>query len=420
MPVRAAAAEPGPVYLRFTRDAMPVLYEEGTKFEIGKAVQLRDGGDVAILANGDTVHLALTAAQTLAGQGIEARVLDMHTVKPLDAEAVRRCAEEIGRIYGYYNIEPTLMKGDTFRGRLSPETAFEDEVKDMCVTMGCYEMYNYNFTGPAALNALRIPEGDEKRLAVKLLNPFGEDQSLMRTTLMAGMLDTLARNCNRKTGCGRFFEVGNVHFDNNADLPEERKMLGIIVSGSAESFFTLKGCLEFILRRLGIEERAEFVTGGGEYFQPGQKATVLVNGEVIGEMGTIHPDVRKAFSVPQAAYAAELNMKKLFDRRVEKKTYKALPKYPLVPRDIAVVVDENVTSAEVVKVIQQSPVKVILENVELFDVYRGPGIPEGKKSMAYSYTVRAEDRTLTDEDISGAMNAIVRSLKARLNADLRA
>lgn len=113
-------------------------------------------------------------------------------------------------------------------------------------------------------------------------------------------------------------------------------------------------------------------------------------------------------------------MKKLFDRRVEKKTYKALPRYPLVPRDIAVVVDENVTSAEVVKVIQQSPVKVILENVELFDVYRGPGIPEGKKSMAYSYTVRAEDRTLTDEDISGAMNAIVRSLKARLNADLRA
>ena len=129
-------------------------------------------------------------------------------------------------------------------------------------------------------------------------------------------------------------------------------------------------------------------------------------------MGTIHPDVRKAFSVPQAAYAAELNMKKLFDRRVENKTYKALPKYPLVPRDIAVVVDENVTSAEVVK--------VILENVELFDVYRGPGIPEGKKSMAYSYTVRAENRTLTDEDISGAMNAIVRSLKARLNADLRA
>ena len=197
-------------------------------------------------------------------------------------------------------------------------------------------------------------------------------------------------------------------------------MLGIIVSGGDESFFTLKGCVEFILRRLGIEDRAEFVTGGGEYFQPGQKATVLVNGEVIGEMGTIHPDVRKAFSVPQAAYAAELNMKKLFDRRVEKKTYKALPKYPLVPRDIAVVVDENVTSAEVVKVIQQSPVKVILENVELFDVYRGPGIPEGKKSMAYSYTVRAEDRTLTDEDISGAMNAIVRSLKARLNADLRA
>ena len=182
-------------------------------------------------------------------------------------------AEEIGRIYGYYNIEPTLMRGNTFRGRLSQDTKNEDLIKDTAVAMGCYEMYNYNFTGPAVLDALRIPEGDEKRLAVRLLNPFGEDQSLMRTTLLAGMLNSLALNCSRKTGHGRFFEVGNVHIDNNADLPEERKLLGLIYSGEGEDFFTLKGSVEMMLGQFGIA--AEFVSGGGAYFQPGQKAPNL-------------------------------------------------------------------------------------------------------------------------------------------------
>ena len=329
-------------------------------------------------------------------------------------------AEEIARVYGYYNIEPTLMQGDTFRGCLSPETRHEDQVKDMCVAMGCYEMYNYNFTGPAALNALRIAEGDEKYMAVKLMNPFGEDQSLMRTTLMAGMLNTVALNCNRKTGHGRFFEVGNVHINNNPDLPEERKMLGLIFTGADESFFTLKGVIEYVLRTLGMADRAEFVPGGSEFFQPGQKALIKVDGQIIGEMGAVHPETRKAFGVPQAAYAAELSVKKLFELRENGKTYKAIPKYPTVPRDIAVVVDECVTSAQVAGAIKAAPVKVLLENVELFDVYRGTGIPEGKKSMAYSYTVRAEDRTLTDEDITDAMNTIIRTLKETLNADLRA
>lgn len=329
-------------------------------------------------------------------------------------------AEEVGRIYGYYNVEPTLMQGDTFRGCLSESTKYEDDIKDMCVAMGCYEMYNYNFTGPAALNNLRIPECDEKRLAVKLLNPFGEDQSLMRTTLYMGMFNTMSLNCNRKTGHGRFFEVGNVHFNNNDDLPEERKMLGIVFAGENENFFTLKGGIEFIMRKLGCEARTEFQVGGGEYFQPGQKALILVDGEVVGEMGTVHPEVRKAFGVPVVAYAAELNMAKLYAHKDAVKTYKPLPKYPVVPRDIAVVVDESVTSAQVVKAIYATPVSVILENVELFDVYRGTGIPEGKKSMAYSYTVRAEDRTLNDEDISGSMNAIITNLKETLDAELRA
>ena len=241
----------------------------------------------------------------------------------------------------------------------------------------------------------------------------------MRTTLVPGMLRSIALNCNRKTGQGRFFEVGNVHLDNNADLPEERRMLGFAFTGEEEDFFTLKGCLEACMDRLGLRGAFSVKPGGSPYFQPGQKAILLLNGQPIGEMGAIHPETQKAYGISQKVYVAELSFQGLTANLPGAVTYQALPKYPVVPRDIAVVVDEAVTAAQVQQVMEQAPVKVILENVALFDVYRGKGIPEGKKSMAYSYTLRAEDRTLTDEDISGAMEALVKALHARLGAELR-
>ncbi len=329
-------------------------------------------------------------------------------------------AEEVGRIYGYDNIPPTLMRGDTFRGRLSKTCANDDRLKDLCAALGCYEMYNYNFIGPGDMSSLRLPEDDERRLAVRLLNPFGEDQSLMRTTLLPGMLRSIALNGNRKTGHGRFFEVGNVHFDNNADLPEERRMLGIAFCGEDEDFYTLKGCVEAILDRLGLLDKLTVEAGGGEYFQPGQKALLLLDGQKVGAMGTIHPDTRKAYGVPQTCYAAEIDFAALFSHAAGTVTYKSLPRYPVVPRDIAVVVEEGVSAARMAKAIAAAPMRVLLENVELFDVYRGKGILPGKKSMAYSFTLRAEDRTLTDEDISSAMAALVASLKEQLGAELRA
>ena len=158
-------------------------------------------------------------------------------------------AEEVARIYGYYNIAPKLMEGSTFSGRVGEAFRDEDKLKDALAAQGLYEMYNYNFTGPAALEALRIPEGDEKRLAVKLLNPFGEDQSLMRTTLLPGMLDALARNLSRKTGHAAFFEIGNCHFDNNPDLPEERKLLGILLAGEGRTLHA-QGLIEEVCSAL--------------------------------------------------------------------------------------------------------------------------------------------------------------------------
>ncbi len=332
-------------------------------------------------------------------------------------------AEEIGRLYGYTNIGPTLMRGDTFRGRISPAFRDEDLIKDTMVALGCLELYNYNFISPAEIELLRIPEGDERRKTVKLLNPFGEDQSLMRTELAGGLIRVACLNLNRKTGFGRFFEVGNVHFD-NADLPEERKHLGVIHFGSEESFFTLKGTLEALFEKLGIDN-VRFERGGSEYLHPTQKAVIRVNGEVLGEIGAVHPSVRRDYGLNTEAFIAELDVERLCAHRIRVRKYAPLPKYPTVPRDIAIIVDEATEAQQVIDVILAAKVKVTVENVRLFDVYRparpgDKGIPEGKKSMAFSYTLRSDERTLTDEDITQAFNAILKALRFRLGAELRA
>ena len=328
-------------------------------------------------------------------------------------------AEEVARIYGYYNIKPTLMYGDTFAGKLGKDLAFEDKVKDEMAAQGCYEMYNYNFTGPAALDNLLLEADSEKRQCVKILNPFGEDQSLMRTTLIMGMLDSLKRNQSRKTGHDRFFEVGNVHFDNNDDLPEERKLLGLLFSGDGESYFTLKGAVEQLLEQFDLIPKASFAAGGSEYYQPGRKAVLSIAKEKVGELGAVHPNVLKNWGIDGRAYYAEIDMNKLFKYVGAKRTYKPISKFPKVARDIAIVVDDKITAAEVSRVIAQTRLKVVLDDIELFAVYRGTGIPEGKKSMAYSFTLRSEDHTLVDEEIQAAMGAVIRALETRLKAELR-
>lgn len=332
-------------------------------------------------------------------------------------------AEEVGRLFGYTNIAPTLMRGDTFRGRVGLSFKDEDVIKDTMAALGCLELYNYNFISPKEIEDLMIEEGDERRKTVKLLNPFGEDQSLMRTELAGGLLRAAALNLNRKTGFGRFFEVGNVHFD-NADLPEERKLLGVIHFGTDEDFFTLKGTLEALFEKLGIEG-VRFEKGGSPYFHPTQKAVILANGEKLGEIGAVHPKVQRAFGVSAPCCLAELDFKALRARITRVKKYKPLPKYPAVQRDLALILDENVESQQVIDVILGAKARVKVENARLFDVYRpktpgDKGIPEGKKSMAFTFTLRADDHTLTDEEIGQAVNAILKSLKFRLNAELRA
>lgn len=332
-------------------------------------------------------------------------------------------AEEVGRLYGYDNIEPTLMVGRTFQGRLGARFAFEDKLKDAMVSMGFLELYNYNFTSPSEYDMLLIPEGDEKRLTVRLRNPFGEDQSLMRTTLIGGMLRTVQLNCNRKTGASRFFEVGNVHFNNNDDLPEERKLIGAVCFGPEEDFFTLKGALEQLFKTMGVDD-IRFERGGGEYLHPGQRALISAGGLVIGEMGCIHPQVRRNFDLPVSAYIAELSFDKLLSKASTVKKFSPLPKFPIVPRDIAIIVDKDVEAQQVIDVIRSVKTRALIENVTCFDVFYPKlpgekGIPEGKKSMAFRFELRCEEHTLNDEEIGASVKAILKALKFRLDADLR-
>ncbi len=328
-------------------------------------------------------------------------------------------AEEIARIYGYYNIKPTLMRGDTFRGRINDLFLLDDTVKDTLVSLGLYEMYNYNFTSPSVFDSLLLPKDSELRRAVRILNPFGEDQSLMRTTLIPGMLDSLVRNANRKSGHLRFFEVGNTHVDTGAELPEERKKIGIILGGEGVDFYRLKGMIEELFRVLGVKN-ASYQKSETNYLQPGRAAEIVSeSGLLLGVFGELHPDVAESWKADGRVYVAELNFSAIAQCRAAGKRFEPLPRFPAAERDLAVVVDAGVESAELKRIIETAPAGVIVSDVRLFDTYAGIGIPSGKKSLAFSFSLRAEDHTLTDEEIKRGMDAIIEALKTS-GAPLRA
>ena len=361
-----------------------------------KMAELLSTIEVPTAASGNDLHVIIPHFRTDIESGIEA-----------DADI----AEEIGRIYGFENIPAVLMNGDTFQGGMAKAFQAEDKVKDVLVACGCLEMYNYNFTGPSALKALRFDAEDERNKAVKLLNPFGEDQSLMRTTLYMGMLDSAGRNIRRKSGYGRFMEVGNVHFDLGGELlPREEKKIGLILFGEQESFYTLKGIIETLLDRFGVKG-AKYAKSDVPCFQPGRRADVLLNGQKLGELGQVHPEVLQAWDISLPVYMAELSFEALVSLWQQTPTFQPLPRFPVVSRDLAIVVPEASESAHWIELIESAPVDVIVEKGRLFDVYRGPAVGLGKKSLAITFSLRAEDHTLTEEEIKKAFETIIRTLE---------
>jgi phenylalanyl-tRNA synthetase beta chain len=340
----------------------------------------------------------------------------------MDIEGEADIAEEIGRIHGYEHVPMTMMRGGLLRGKKSPWQKAREDMKNLLCAYGAYETYTYSFTGPAMLDALRLPEDSSLRKCVRIMNPFGEDQSLMRSSVAPSMLKVVADNQSVKTPAGRFFEMTRVFEDTGEQLPKETELLCIAAYGKDEDFFSMKGMVEGLLDGFGIEARCE----GGEltalpYYHPGRAARITLlkdSGVTLGYFGEIHPETAEKMGVSGRVYLAEIYPRTLFDYMQRDRTYVPLPKYPGIERDLAVVVDDSVKNGDLVDAIQKAGGK-LLETVLLFDVYTGEKIGAGKKSLAYSLVFRSSERTLSDEDIAGEMQSILDTLEAKYGAKLR-
>jgi len=336
-----------------------------------------------------------------------------------DIEGEADISEEVARIRGYDEIPLTLMRGDLVRGRLTPRQQAVDTLRNLLTGVGASECVTYSFTGPAAYDKLGLPADSPLRSSVAIINPFGEDNSLLRTTQAVSMLPVVALNLNRKEKELRLFEITNLHFpvQEKGVIPEEKQCVCIALYGEKEDFYTMKGVVELLCDGLDIQN-VSFTAGGEVYYHPGRKCLLNVGGKTVGQFGEIHPDVAEAFEISGRVYLAEIELDALLAGRVTEKKYRALPRFPAVERDIALVLDETIQSGDVASSIKKAGGRLI-ESVELFDVYAGSHIDAGKKSLAYALRFRAEDRTLTDEEILRAMEKILSAMEKEYGAALR-
>ncbi len=335
-----------------------------------------------------------------------------------DIEGRADLAEEVMRIYGYDHIVGTAMRGNVMRGRKLPNRVKSDKMKSLLCGLGCYEIATYSFIGSGALDTLNLPEDDSRRNAVKLINPLGDEYSTMRTQLVTSMLTVMATNINRKIEAGRFFEESKRFVPKSlpvCEQPDELPTLCIGVYGKDEDFFTLKGIVEEIMSLFGAH--TQYKRSNETYLHPGRQAEVLANNVQAAVLGEVHPAVAKNYNIDTKVYVAEIKLDVLYAINKRKTTYKPLPKYPAVERDFAMLCDKDIPVGDLEKAIQSGGGR-LLEKVELFDVYQGAQIPEGKKSVAYSVWLRSAEGTLTDAQIEDASNKIIAKLE-KLGAELR-
>ncbi len=328
-----------------------------------------------------------------------------------DVEGAADLAEEVMRVYGCDYIVATPIRGDIVRGKKLPERIKTDRVKRVLVSRGMREISTYSFISGKAVDSLRLTADDSRRQVVTLLNPLGEEYSTMRTQLITSMMTVLSTNYNRKIPAVRFFEVSKRFVPLALPLteqPDEIPTLCLGAYGADEDFYTLKGTIESLLDTFCIH--ADYVAGNEPYLHPGRQAKVLLGDTVLGVMGEVHPDVASDYNIGARVYVAEIDLRALFAVDTPPVLYKALPRFPAVERDLALLCDDTLPVAEIEKIITKAGGR-ILESVELFDVYRGAQIAADKKSVAYSLKFRAADRTLSDEDIDPVMEKIFAKLR---------
>ncbi len=327
-------------------------------------------------------------------------------------------AEEVGRSYGYNAIPITAFKTST-QGGYSPMMMAEAKAGTLCRSLGYSEIITYSFVSPTIFDQIRLPGDSPLRNAMKIQNPLGEDTSIMRTVALPSMLDILSRNYAYHNKNVKLYELAKIYLPQEGQaLPQEPKMLLLGTYGQNASFLQVKGELDAILAGLNLPAAAyEAVTANPSY-HPGRCAALTVGGEMVGYLGQVHPLVAQNYGMDCEVYCAEIDFSKLFTLRLPDPTYKPLPKYPTVSRDLSLICDEAVTVAQVENVITASAGK-LLRSIRLFDIYRGVGVPEGKKSMAFSLELRADDRTLTDGDSEAVVSKVLAALADKIGAILR-
>ena len=335
-----------------------------------------------------------------------------------DLNLMADIAEEVGRSYGYNEIPTTAFKTST-QGGYTPMMLAESKAGTLCRALGYSEIITYSFVSPAIFDQIRLPEDSPLRHALRIQNPLGEDTSIMRTIALPSMLDILSRNNAYHNKSAKLYELAKIYLPvEDQALPEEPKMLLLGTYGANENFYTLKGELEAIMTGLRLPKASYTAVQDNPSYHPGRCAMVSVDGVELGYMGQVHPLVAKNYGFDGEVYCAEINFTKAFQLRLPEPTFVPLPKYPAVSRDLALICDEEITVAQVEDVIVAAAGK-LLRQVKLFDVYRGVGVPEGKKSLAFSLELRADDRTLTDADSEAVTAKVLSALAEKLNAVLR-
>lgn len=344
---------------------------------------------------------------------------DTITVPSFRPDVLREAdvAEEVARIYGYNNIKSTPLRGETTRVIKPANQVVEEIVHNCLVAHGLYETLTFSFIGPKLIE--QINTNDEKlKKAVVIKNPLGEDTSIMRTTLIPSVMSTLALNHARRNDSAKIYELANVYIPVEGEkLPDEHKNITIGMYGGCD-FYDMKGIVEELLDALKIKDADYVPETENTTFHPGRCANLVKDGKKIGVFGEVHPTVSKNFGMDTRVYICELDLNTLISFYSDSVKYKQLPKYPAVSRDIAMLIDDNINVSKIEKIIKKNAGN-ILEGYTLFDVYKGSQIPEGKKSVAYSVTFRADDRTLTDDEISAVFDKILAGLKEQLGAELR-
>jgi len=335
-----------------------------------------------------------------------------------DLNLMADIAEEVGRSFGYNEIPITAFKTST-QGGYSPEMKLEAKAGTLCRGLGYSEIITYSFVSPTIFDQIRLSADSPLRNAMKIQNPLGEDTSIMRTIALPSMLEILGRNSAYHNKSVKLYELAKVYLPTEGSaLPQEPKKLLLGTYGSGETFFTLKGELEAIFAGLRLKKASYRAMKDNPSYHPGRCAQVSIDGIDVGVLGQVHPVVAKNYGIDAEVYCAEINFTALLSLQLPDATYVPLPKYPSVSRDLALVCAEEVTVAQVEEVISASAGK-LLRGIRLFDIYRGTGIPEGKKSMAFSLELRADDRTLSAADSEGVVPKVLAALADKLGATLR-